>query len=120
MTRPIRRPSTAVTNSAVESSWTRSMSQPAGTTVRYGSTAKPTTSQATSQAAMSAPAYAEPANGPPLPATKERPTRSPSAAPRSRMMRITGREPSTASPAVVSHPARTQRDVEGLPDGRAR
>ena len=32
-------PTTAATNSAVDSSWTRSISQPAGSTVRYGRTA---------------------------------------------------------------------------------
>ena len=49
-------PSTAVTNSAVDSSWTQRTSHAAGTTVRYGSTAKPTMTQATSHAAISAPA----------------------------------------------------------------
>src|ERR1700690_73739 len=43
------------------------------------------------------------------------PTRSPIAAPRSRMMRITGGEPSTASPPP-SATRRTQRDAERLPD----
>ena len=51
----MRRPNTAVTNSAVDSSWTQRTSQAAGTTVRYGSTAKPTTNQATSQTAIRAP-----------------------------------------------------------------
>ena len=46
---------TAVTNSAVDSSSTRRMSQVAGTTVRYGRIAKPTTIQATTQAASEAP-----------------------------------------------------------------
>ena len=41
------RPAMAVTNSAVESSSTRAISQAAGTTVRYGSRPKPTTIQAT-------------------------------------------------------------------------
>ena len=59
MRRPSRRPATAVTNSAVESCLRPArMSQPAGTTVRYGRIAKPTTIQATTQAARNAPAYA--------------------------------------------------------------
>src|SRR5664279_6356949 len=62
---------------------------------------------------MSAPAYDESPNGPPLPATNERPTRSPRAAPRSRMMRITGREPITASRAV-SATGRAQCGIERL------
>ena len=43
--RPTNRPRTAATNSAVDSSWTLRISQPAGTIVRYGSSAKPTTSR---------------------------------------------------------------------------
>ena len=50
------RPMTAATNSAVESSSTRRISHWAGTTVRYGRIAKPTTTQATTQAARNAPA----------------------------------------------------------------
>ena len=46
---------TAVTNSAVDSSSTRRMSHVAGTTVMYGSSAKPSTIQATTHAARSAP-----------------------------------------------------------------
>jgi hypothetical protein len=53
---PTNSPSTAATNSAVESSWTRPMSQPAGTIVRYGSTAKPTIIQAIVHAARMKPA----------------------------------------------------------------
>ena len=49
------RPTIAVTNSAVESASTRRISQVAGTTVRYGSTPNPTTIQATTQRAISAP-----------------------------------------------------------------
>ena len=49
------RPTTAVTNSAVDSSWTCRTSQPAGTTVRYGSMAKPTIIHATTQAARRRP-----------------------------------------------------------------
>ncbi len=56
MSSPINRPNTAVTNSAVDRSWTQRTSQAAGTTVRYGRTAKPTTSHATSQTAIRAPA----------------------------------------------------------------
>ena len=48
---------TAVTNSAVDSASTRVMSQVAGTIVRYGRIANPTTSQATTHTAMMAPAY---------------------------------------------------------------
>ena len=47
---------TAATNSAVDSSSTRRISHRAGTTVRYGRIAKPTTIQATTQAARNAPA----------------------------------------------------------------
>ena len=54
----------AVTNSAVDSSWTWWSTQAAGTIVRYGSSAKPRTSQATVQAATRAPPCAEPANRP--------------------------------------------------------
>ena len=46
---------TAATNSAVESASTWRISQAAGTTVRYGRIAKPTTSQATTQTASKAP-----------------------------------------------------------------
>ena len=51
----MRSPMTAVTNSAVDSSSTRRISQVAGTTVMYGRIAKPSTIQATTQAARSAP-----------------------------------------------------------------
>ena len=54
--RPRNRPRTAATNSAVDISWTRLISHVAGTTVRYGSTAKPMTIQATVQAARKKPA----------------------------------------------------------------
>ena len=47
---------TAVTNSAVDNSSTRAISHVAGTTVRYGRTPKPTTIQATTHTASSAPA----------------------------------------------------------------
>ena len=56
ISRPSSRPTTAVTNSAVESASTCRISQPVGTTVRYGRIANPTTIQATTQAASSAPA----------------------------------------------------------------
>ena len=46
---------TAVTNSAVDSSSTRWISQVAGTTVMYGRIAKPSTIQATTHGASSAP-----------------------------------------------------------------
>ena len=46
---------TAATNSAVERSSTRRTIQMAGTTVRYGRIANPTTIQATTQAARKAP-----------------------------------------------------------------
>ena len=49
-------PTTAVTNSAVDRSSTREISHCAGTSVRYGRIAKPTTTHATTQAAMSQPA----------------------------------------------------------------
>ena len=48
---------TAATNSAVESASTWLISQVAGTIVRYGRMAKPTTSQATTQTASRAPEY---------------------------------------------------------------
>ena len=54
--RPTNRPRIAATNSAVDSSWTFSISQRAGTIVRYGSTAKPTIIHATVQAARMNPA----------------------------------------------------------------
>ena len=56
ISRPMRRPATAVTNSAVESCSTSRMSQVAGTIVRYGRTPNPTTPQATTHSATSAPA----------------------------------------------------------------
>ena len=49
---PIRRP---ITNSAVDSAWAFRMSHSAGTMVRYGRMAKPTTIQATTQAARKNP-----------------------------------------------------------------
>ena len=52
---PSSRPTTAVTNSAVESCSIWRISQTAGTTVRYGRIAKPTTTQATTQATSSQP-----------------------------------------------------------------
>ena len=85
----MNRPSTAATNSAVDMSCTRLTSQPAGTIVRYGSTAKPTTIQAIVQAARMNPAYATPVNSPVPAAAIPSPTRAPSAAPRTRMVRIT-------------------------------
>ena len=42
---------TAVMNSAVDRSWTREISQVAGTTVRYGRIANPTMTHAMTQAA---------------------------------------------------------------------
>ena len=47
---------TAVTNSAVERSSTREISHRAGTIVRYGRIANPTTTQATTHAASRKPA----------------------------------------------------------------
>ena len=55
MRRPMSRPATAVTNSAVDRSWTPRTRRAAGTIVRYGRIEKPTTTQATTQAAMNAP-----------------------------------------------------------------
>ena len=55
---------TAATNSAVDSASTRVMSHIAGTMVRYGRTANPTTSQATTQTARRAPGYWLSANRP--------------------------------------------------------
>ena len=82
---PSSRPTTAVTNSAVDRSSTCRISQVAGTTVRYGRIAKPTTIQATTQAARRAPAYCGSRKSPsPEPASPS-PTRLPSAAPRRRM-----------------------------------
>ena len=88
MSSPMSRPMTAVTNSAVESSSTRRMSQVAGTTVRYGRIAKPTTIQATTQAARSAPAYSDPVNKPLPVDARASPTTPPSAAPRTWIYRI--------------------------------
>ena len=56
ITNPMTNPSTDATNSAVDSSSTRRTSHVAGTTVRYGRIAKPTTTQATTHAASRAPA----------------------------------------------------------------
>src|SRR5215218_78976 len=87
---PTNSPSTAATNSAVESSWTRRMSHRAGTTVRYGSTANPTSSQAIVHAARMNPAYWTPVNSPvPIDASPS-PMKAPSAAPRTRIVRIKG------------------------------
>src|SRR4029078_5221450 len=58
--RPTSRPMTAVTNSAVDISWTRLSTQVAGTIVRYGRIANPRTSHETVQAATSAPWVGEP------------------------------------------------------------
>ena len=49
------RPTTAVTNSAVDSAWALRTATRAGTIVRYGRIAKPTTIQATTQAARKNP-----------------------------------------------------------------
>ena len=76
---------TAATNSAVESASTRVINQAAGTIVRYGRIAKPTTSQATTHTARSAPGYWLPVNSPSPVVASARPTRPPSAAPRIRM-----------------------------------
>ncbi len=75
----------AVTNSAVESSSTRAISHTAGTTVRYGSRPNPTTIQATTHSARSAPAYAVSPNSPPSKPASARPMRPPSAAPSTRI-----------------------------------
>ena len=85
MTRPSSRPTTAVTNSAVERASTRAISHVAGTIVRYGRMAKPTTIHATTHAARSAPAYPVSWNRPwPAPAST-RPISPPSAAPSTRI-----------------------------------
>ena len=62
------RPTTAVTNSAVDSASTREMSQVAGTTVRYGSRANPTTIQAMTHVTS---------EGPGVPGILEQPTIGP-------------------------------------------
>ena len=56
ISRPSVSPTTAVTNSAVDRSSTREISQDAGTSVRYGRIANPTTTQATTHAARRNPA----------------------------------------------------------------
>ena len=56
MSSPSVSPTTAVTNSAVDRSSTWEMSQVAGTSVRYGRLANPTTTQATTHAASRKPA----------------------------------------------------------------
>ena len=56
MSRPSNSPIVAVTNSAVDRSSTRAISQVAGTTVRYGRMANPTTIQAMTHAASRKPA----------------------------------------------------------------
>ena len=85
---PISSPTTAVTNSAVDSSWICRTSQTAGTTVRYGRIANPTTIHATTHAASSQPPPADCSKSR-ADAASARPTRPPSAAPRRRMLRIT-------------------------------
>ena len=60
---PMSSPRTAATNSAVDSASTWRMIQSAGTTVRYGRIAKPTTIQATTQAARKAPEFGASENG---------------------------------------------------------
>ncbi len=111
MSRPRRSPTTAVTNSAVDSRWTARNSHVAGTTVRYGRIAKPTTSQATSQAINQMPPLGVTSIPPlgvgtsrPAGLASARPTKPPSATPSSRMFRIT--VPSDLPPAwPVEHDA---------------
>ncbi len=76
---------TAATNSAVESSSTLVINHAAGTIVRYGRIAKPTTSQATTHTANRAPGYWLPVNSPSPVVASPRPISPPSAAPRMRM-----------------------------------
>ena len=82
---PSRRPTTAVTNSAVDSASTCRISHVAGTTVRYGRIANPSTIQATTHAASRAPAYSLSRKSPSPEAASASPTTLPSAAPRRRM-----------------------------------
>ncbi len=78
-------PATAVTNSAVDRSWTPRTRRPAGTTVRYGRIENPTMTHATTHAAMSAPPFGASLNGVSLAVAKAIPTRPPIAAPMSLM-----------------------------------
>ena len=105
MSSPRRSPTTAVTNSAVDSRWTARKSQVAGTIVRYGRIAKPTTSQAAIQAISQMPPLGVtmiPPSGvstsSPAGLARANPTRPPSTMPSRRMLRIT--VPSDLPPAV--------------------
>ena len=89
MSSPSSRPATAATNSAVERFWTPRISQPAGTIVRYGRIAKPTTIHATTQAARKAPLFWVDENRPSPAKPSARPMMPPKAAPRMRMLRVT-------------------------------
>ena len=114
--RPSSRPTTAVTNSAVESCSIWRISQTAGTTVRYGRIAKPTTIQATTQAIRSQPPASDCSKSRAV-AARPSPTRPPSAAPRRRMLRITwsSRRPSRG---VEARRHRTRRSRRTLASAR--
>ena len=79
------RPTTAVTNSAVESASTRRISHVAGTTVRYGSTPKPTTIQATTHRATRATGWRRSRGTARAGRRQDQPDDPPSRAPRTRM-----------------------------------
>ena len=102
MSSPRRSPTTAVTNSAVESCWISRINRTAGTTVRYGRIAKPTTIQAMTQATSSGPPVGD-SSKTRADAARASPTRPPRAAPSKRMLRITfpSRRPSRGEGATL-------------------
>src|SRR5215212_8982770 len=119
MRRPRIRPTTAVTNSAVDSCSIWRISQIAGTTVRYGRIAKPTTTQATTQAARRTPPFGDSSNRR-ADAASVSPTRPPRAAPSSRMLRITipSRRRSRGGGATAPRGRRSRRTLASRRGGR--
>ena len=107
MRRPSRRPITAVTNSAVDSSCTPRTTRRAGTTVRYGSRENPRTDQAISQATMIAPAPGTSLKRDASDVTRTIPTSPPRAAPSTRIDLITGGQPSIGGRASAIRTGRS-------------